>query len=153
VRLADVATKRNTDDIDAVAVGGLSTRVQAWLDRERQSGESEAIWVARMLCADIESKRWALENAIEPDEKRQAALDLKAVADARKVQMEIISRASDVEQKKSDDAMQAQAWRQMQDALAFRVARPGTTEVAEKPLTKAEKRYQWEHSRPKPSAS
>jgi hypothetical protein len=153
MRLADVPRKRNNDELDAVPVAGLSTRVQAWLDRERQDGESEAIWVARMLCADIEAKRWALENALDGDEKRQAALDLKAVSEARRAQMEIIARASDVEQKKSDDALQAQAWRQMQDALAFRSARNGSADLVEKPLTKAEKRYQWEHSRPKPSKS
>ena len=147
-----MATKRNTDELDAVPVGGLSTRVQAWLDRERQGGESEAMWVARLLCADIEAKRWKLEEALDPDEKRQAALDLKAVSDARKVQMEIIARASDVEQKKTDDAMQAQAWRQMQAALEMRATRP--TEVTDgRPLTRAEKRHAWEHSRLKPSPS
>lgn len=137
--------------IDDVQVGGLSTRAQSWLDRVRQEGETEVLWFARLLCADIEAKRWALESALDPDEKKAAALDLKAVSEARRAQMDIISRAADVEQRKTDDAQQAQAWRQMQAALDLRARAPMTTEA--RSLTRAEKRYAWEHSRTKPSKS
>lgn len=98
------------------------------------------MWVARLLCADIESKRWALENAADPDEKKAAALDLKAVAEARKVQMEIIARASDVEQKKTEDASMADAFRLMASRYPKETAHVTVGPMA---MTRREKAAAW----------
>lgn len=86
--------------------------VLGYLKADRQANETAAEWLARRFAYDLEQERQAI-RLLPPEQQAKAAYVLQSVAHTRKAQMEIIARAAELEQRRTDDNTIAEAFRQM----------------------------------------
>lgn len=119
--------------------------VLKYLKADRKPEETEAAWLARRFCYDLEVERQALRLIEDPAERRNAATLMWNIAQVRKAQMDITARAAELEQTKSEDATVAAAFRAMTDRY-HRGAPPEV--IAKTPgMTKSERNIAWNQSR------
>lgn len=86
--------------------------VDIYLRADRQADETPAQWLARRFAYDLERERDAL-RALPMDQQSKAAYVMGCIAQTRKAQMEIIARAAELEQRKTEDGSIADVFREM----------------------------------------
>lgn len=116
--------------------------VNIYLRADRQADETPAQWLARRFAYDLEVQRQRLDELPDASEKAKAASLMVSVAQTRKIQMEIIARAAELEQRKTEDASMADAFKLMASRYPKETARVTAAPMA-MAMTRREKAAAW----------
>jgi hypothetical protein len=116
--------------------------VVKYLKADREPDETVAAWLARRFCYDLETERQALRQIQDPGELKSATQVMWSIAQTRKAQMDIIARASELEQVKTADATIAAAFRAMMER--YPKGESGEKMVGK---TRSERHAEWKTSR------
>lgn len=136
----DVPLTSGQEAIATQLVDRSKDPVNIYLRADRQADETPAQWLARRFAYDLEVQRQRLDELSDASEKAKAASLMVSVAQTRKIQMEIIARAAELEQRKTEDASMADAFRLMAARYPKDTSRPAAEAMA---MTRREKAAAW----------